>query len=93
MAFDREAFEQVVDRSGLTKTELALLYDTTRQTIHNWINGGEPTNRLTVRFYNKVSTGLVKAIARRLFPYNVNISKEERKDRVSAMLKILHAQR
>lgn len=93
MAFDRAAFEQVIERSGLTKSELALLYDTTRQTIYNWINGGEPSNRLLVRFYNKVSTGLGKAIVRKLLPYNVNISKEERKQRVGAMLKILHAQK
>ena len=93
MAFDREAFKQVVERSGLTKPELATLYDTTRQTIYNWIDGGEPTNRMLVHFYNRVSTGLVKATARKLLPYHVNVTKEERKHRIDSMLKILHAQR
>lgn len=93
MAFDREAFNQVVERSGLTKPELALLYDTTRQTIYNWIDGGESSNRMLVRFYNKVSIGLVKAINRKVLPYSVNTSKEERKVRVETMRKILHAQK
>lgn len=93
MAFDREAFMQVVERSRLTKPELAVLYDTTRQTIYNWMGGGEPTNRLLVHFYNNISAGLVRAMSRKLLPYSVNLSKEERKQRVDAMRKILHAQK
>jgi DNA-binding XRE family transcriptional regulator len=91
MAFDRETFNKVVAQSRLTKQELAKLYRTTRQTIYNWMNGGEPSNVLLLEVYNKISTGLLKAITKRLLPFDINLSKEERNKRVDVMFKTLHA--
>lgn len=91
--FDREGFLRVVEESGLTKTELATLYDTTRQTVYNWMAGGETTNRVLMRLYNKITAGLLKSITKRLLPFHVNVTKEERKNRVAAMVKVLHAQK
>lgn len=89
--FNRAAFTQVVDKSGLTKAELAFIYDTSRQTIYNQINGGCPTSIVLIRTYNKISTGLVRAMEKRLLPFVGLVSKEERKKRIAAIIKILHA--
>lgn len=91
--FDRQGFEKVVAGSGLTKSELAKIYGTTRQTVYNWIGGGEPTNGTLLRTYNNVTTGLLRAIAKKLLPYSINVSKDERSQRITTMTKVLHAQK
>lgn len=91
--FDRAGFKQVVDKSGLNKTELATVYGTTRQTIYNWLAGGEPNNEVLIRTFNRVTTGILKAFAKKLLPFGVGLSREERSKRVATMVATLHAQK
>lgn len=91
MVFDRNAFLKVVSKSGLSKTELALVYATSRQTIYNQLSGGEPTSHVLIRQWNHVSTGLQRAIDKRVLPFAGLVSKEERKKRIDVIVKHLHA--
>ena len=92
-AFDRAGFKRVVKDSGLTKTELATLYSTTRQTVYNWLGGSEPNNEVLIRLFNGVTSGLLKAIDKKLLPFGIGISREERTKRVAIMVAKLHAQK
>lgn len=87
-------FKRVVAHSGLAKTELATLYGTTRQTIHNWTFVGPPREgTLFARQAEAITQALCTAMDKGLLPLKLsNLTspqKEMWKARVKRMARTL----
>jgi mono/diheme cytochrome c family protein len=88
---DPQNFARVVEKSGLTKVELAALYGVTRQTIHYWITVGPPREGgYTDRMAETITEAILNAIAKGILPLTA-ISKQARTDRVLKMAKTLQS--
>jgi len=80
-------FQKVLDNSGLTKIELAQLYDVSRQTIHYWSTiGPAREGSLTARMATVVTKALQQAIAKKLLPLPP-LDTRVRQQRVASMVK------
>lgn len=78
-------FHQVLSRSGLTRIELAQLYDVSRQTIHYWRVTGPPREgSLTARMVAVITKALLEAMRKGLLPMPA-LDKRARKARVASM--------
>ncbi len=84
-------FKRVIRDSGLTKTELAALYETSRQTIHAWVATGHTGREgsLVARQAEVITQALVNSIDRGLLPMRA-MDKEARQARITRMAKTLH---
>ena len=86
-----DGFQQVVERSGLTRMELAKLYGVSRQTIHYWRVVGPPReNGYTARMARTITQALLTAISRRLLPL-ASLDKKQRKEKIAGMARTLQA--
>jgi hypothetical protein len=84
-------FNRVIRDSGLTKTEIAELYETSRQTVHRWIAAGH-TGRggsLVARQAEVITQALVQSIERGLLPMRA-MDKDLRRARITRMARALH---
>lgn len=89
--FDREAFKNVFEESGLTKTELAYLYGVSRQTLYGWAGASEPQQKTLVERAAAYTTALRSAMRQHLLPFPVSITPQVRKARLLKMAQGLHA--
>ena len=83
-------FAKVISDSGLAKTELAVLYGVSRQTIHGWAFVGPPrAGTLLARQAEVITAALCNAIDKGVLPLNLSRvlspQKELRKARVQRM--------
>jgi predicted DNA-binding protein YlxM (UPF0122 family) len=88
--FDRDGFLSVLEDSGLSKGEVAILYGVSRQTIYNWIDGGEPTQSFIVRYAAATTKGIKSACRANLLPFPAVLTPFQRKKRLNAMVQHLH---
>jgi hypothetical protein len=83
-------FKRVVRESGLTKIELAELYETSRQTIHAWWSVGPPREgTLLARQADVITRALINSIEGGLLPFPAMV-KEARRARIARMAATLH---
>ena len=62
-------FARVLGESGLTKVELAQLYQVSRQTIHYWAKVGPPREgTYTARMAESITKALLIAVERHILP-------------------------
>lgn len=88
---DTEGFRRVFATSGLTKAELAYIYQVSRQTIYVWNDGeSDPTQRGLAARVDKYTTALLKAITKGVLPMSRSISKDVRKQRLLGIAQSLH---
>lgn len=82
--------KRVVAGSGLTKKELAILYGTSRQTIHAWYLGTSPPREgsLLARQAEVITQALLNSIEKGLLPFPA-MAKEARKARIARMAQTL----
>lgn len=89
MNFDITKFREVFKRSGLTKSEIARIAGTTRQTIYNWYTSGHgPTQHvLEQRAGNAVVVlhALMHA-ARPVLPFPTTISPQTRAQKIETIV-------
>lgn len=86
-------FARVLAESGLTKIDLAVLYETSRQTIHAWAAGGAPrAGSLLARQAESITQALIVAIDRGLLPLEA-MDKDARRERILKMATKLHGLR
>ena len=86
-----DAFQQVVERAGLTRAELAKLYGVSRQTIHYWRVTSPPReNGYTARMAQTITQALLTAINRRLLPL-ASLDKKHRREKIAGMARTLQA--
>ena len=83
-------FAKVVADSGLAKTELAVLYGVSRQTIHGWTFIGPPREgTLLARQAEVITAALCNAIDKGVLPLNLSRAipsqRDLRKSRVGRM--------
>jgi hypothetical protein len=88
--FDRDGFLSVLANSGLSKGEAAVLYGVTRQTIYNWIDGGEPTQSFIVTHAAATTKGVANAMRAKLLPFPASLTIPQRRKRLNAMVQQLH---
>lgn len=82
-------FKRVLDESGFNKSELAVLYGVSRQTIHTWAGGGAPRpDSYTARMAASITKALCIAINKRLLPFGA-MDRERRLARIKRMAKSL----
>ena len=78
-------FDRILNESGLTKIELAVLYGVSRQTIHGWAFIGPPrANSLLARQAETITYALNNAITKRLLPFEP-MTKDARRARIDKM--------
>lgn len=83
--FSHAAFQRVVQQSGLSKYELALLYGVSRQSIYDWLGGQVPkAGGLLSRMADAITTVLSAAITKRTLPMPP-VDKRVRKERIARM--------
>ena len=79
-------FQRVLDTSGLTKIELAQLYDVSRQTLHYWRTVAPPRPGSHIaRMAETVTAAILGAVNRGILPLGGGLSKEARRARVAKM--------
>ena len=84
-------FQQVLDRTGLTRGELATLYGVSRQAIYYWKDTTlKRTNSYAARMAETITRALLVAISRGILPLPV-MDKGQRRKKVAAMAKTLQA--
>lgn len=88
---DLLGFKRVFDESGLTKTELASLYQVSRQTLYDWYKERSEPNQtgLVVRF-DVFTEALIKVIDKGVLPMQRQIPTDLRKQRLLSMARSLH---
>lgn len=86
MSFTHQAFTRVVERSGLKKHEIALLYSgISRQTVYCWLRGKLPkAGSLLSRTAESITAVLLAAIKAKTLPMPDSNS-EVRKQRIERM--------
>lgn len=78
-------FARVLEDSGLTKIELALIYGVSRQTIHGWAFIGPPrAGSLLARQAEVITEALSHAINKQLLPFEA-MDKDARRARTEKM--------
>lgn len=87
---DSAQFKRVYKRTMLSKAELALLYGVTRQTIYNWINGGEPTQGFVLKHAEEMTRILNAMLDKQLLPFSKALTKERRIERLKKVLTQVH---
>ena len=81
--------QRLLERSGLTKVELAELYGVSRQTIHYWVAVAPPrAGSYTARMAETITAALENAIARKLLPLGA-MDKFARRARIVKMARTL----
>lgn len=88
--FNRDGFLSVLTDSGLSKGEVGILYGVSRQTIYNWIDGGEPTQSFIVTHAAATTKGVKSAINAHLLPFPALLTIAQRRKRLNAMVQQLH---
>lgn len=84
-------FREVLEHSGLTRTELSELYGVSRQTIHYWRVKGPPREATyTARMATVITQAIITAIRRKLLPLPA-IDKRIRAQKITTMAKTLQA--
>ena len=84
-------FEQVLDRTGLTRGELAKLYGVSRQAIYYWKDTAlKRTNTYTARMAETITRALLVAIARGILPLPV-MDRGQRRKKIVSMARTLQA--
>lgn len=87
MSFNRAAFKDVCHRAGFTTRELAYIYGTTRQTIHDWQNKSVPTQLALAAREDKTTEALTAAIRNKVLPLSPMLAKQSRKSRIDVIVK------
>jgi hypothetical protein len=87
--FDRIKFRRVMNKSGLTKRELAGLYGVTRQTLYTWLEHG-PQQALLVERAERYTAGLLAGIDKNLLPFPGSLSPDQRKERLAKIARHLY---
>ncbi len=83
MVFDREGFNFLFSsHCCLNKLEVAWLCFVTRQTLHNWLNGGEPKNEFLLQRVNRVIAKAKEASMAGDLPISKRLKNEAREDRL-----------
>lgn len=85
---DHDKLKRVAASSGLTKAELASLYDVTRQTLYNWMAGSAPRTKYLLQLADTVTEGLDAAIRRGILPLP-SLNDAERRRKLESMYKHL----
>lgn len=78
----------VIEKTGLTKIELARLYAVSRQTIHTWVSVGPRVGSHTARMAERVSQMLLAHAARGYLPLPP-MERTQRGDRITRMVKVI----
>lgn len=85
MTFNPTRFASALNRCGLSKRELGILYGVTRVTLYAWLNGGRPKHVALDRWATTVTEALIRAIDRNLLPFPESFSHATRTQRVEKM--------
>lgn len=88
--FDRTTFERVARETGLTKGEFATVLGVTRQTVYEWLGGGEPHQDYLLRLVNRATASLAIAVERRVLPLPRKMQRPERAKKIALMADKLH---
>jgi DNA-binding XRE family transcriptional regulator len=83
--FDREKFAAVCRDSGLTKAEVGVILGVTRQTVYDWLKGGEPFQPFLQRLAVRACDALLIAIKQGVLPLSRNLPRDERDKKVALM--------
>ena len=79
------SFKRVLQGGGFSKTEIAVLYGVSRQTVHTWASGGNPRpGSYTERMAKVITTALVGAMDKRILPLGA-MEREARVARIHKM--------
>lgn len=69
LEFERTKFNRAVKESGLTKTELSLLFEVSRQQIYNLVAGAKPRSGIATRRANIYSSAICALIDKKVLPF------------------------
>lgn len=84
-------FRRVFEQAGLTKSELAYIYQVSRQTLYNWYRDGvAPTQGGLAERADNYTTALVRAVEARVLPMPPNLDRPVRKKRLLDIATQLH---
>lgn len=85
------AFRRVFEKSGLTKSELAYIYQVSRQTIYDWMKGDSEPKQGGIGLRFRVYTeALDTAVDKGVLPMPNNLTKEVRRRRLLTIATQLH---
>lgn len=87
--FNCTQFRKVMDKSGLTKAELARLFGVSRQTLYTWRERAPHQKTLTERA-EKYTAGLTAAMDRNLLPFPDSVVEPARAAKIASMARTLH---
>lgn len=85
MEFDREKYRKVFDHSGLTKSELAAIYEMSRQTMYSYRGNVSPANRIILKRVVAYTDALAAAIDKNVLPLPAGLTKVAREERLRKM--------
>ncbi len=88
MKFDIQKFRVVCDKSGLTKTEIATIAGTTRQTVYNWYAGHEPKQQVLAQRAAAATVVLYTLLTaqRPVLPFPATLSPQTRKQKIDTVI-------
>lgn len=89
MSFDRKSFDRAVEESGLTKMEMARIFNTSRQNIYNIMGGATPipVHAERIGIYSK---GILKLVQLGILPLPSQVAGQKRTDAIGQLVKKLY---
>lgn len=89
MCFSHDKFFEVVDKSGLTMTELSDLYGVSRQTLYQWQLGKGPKHWYADYLAQETTAMLLRFIADKTLPFPKGLTRERRRELVFGLMAAL----
>jgi transcriptional regulator with XRE-family HTH domain len=82
-----EELKQILKNSKITISEIADIFQMTRQTLYRWLRGVKPRQKIAYQVVTSYFMRLQKAIERGDLPLSKDIKRSERKAVIKELLK------